>query len=69
MDICCGRQILDMIFLAKEMIREKVRLEGIAIMIDLVRAYDYFDWHFVEYNIGTKWSWILECISKRSFPC
>lgn len=49
-----GRQILDTVLLANEVVDEFVnnKREGIACKLDMEKAYDHVNWNFVDYMLG-----------------
>ncbi|MCI32279.1 RNA-directed DNA polymerase (Reverse transcriptase), partial [Trifolium medium] len=66
-----GRQILDGVLIANEVIDEAKRLKKKVLLfkVDFEKAYDSVDWDFLDFVMGkmhfpTKWrNWIRECIS------
>ena len=70
-----GRQILDGVLIDNELIdsRKRSKDEGVIFKIDLEKAYDHVEWHFVDYMLfrfgfGEIWRrWNYECISTTSF--
>ena len=70
-----GRQILDVVLIANEVVDEKRRSgeEGIVFKIDFEKAYDHVDWGFLEHvlerkGFSLKWrSWMRGCLSSTSF--
>ena len=70
-----GRQILDGVLLANELIysRIKAKENGILCKIDIEKAYDHVDWNFLDYvlsrmGFGSKWRfWVKTCIATASF--
>lgn len=68
----CGRQIVDGILIANELIdgREKSRKPGLVCKIDMEKAYDMVDWDFLRWvlvkkGFGTKW--IMRCLFHPHF--
>ena len=70
-----GRQILDAVLIANEMVDEKRRSgeEGIVFKINFEKAYDHVDWGFLEHvlerkGLSPKWrSWMRCCLSSTRF--
>ena len=63
-----GRQILDVVLVANKMVEDYKRCnkEGLIFKIDFEKAYDNFNWDFLNFvlqkkNFGSKWrSWIRD---------
>ena len=69
-----GRQILDAVLIANEVVDEKrSEEEGIVFKIDFEKAYDHVDWSFFDHvlerkGFSPKWrSWVRGCLSSTSF--
>ncbi|RVX06252.1 Transposon TX1 uncharacterized 149 kDa protein [Vitis vinifera] len=70
-----GRQILDAVLIANEVVDEKRRSgeEGVVFKIDFEKAYDHVDWGFLDHvlqrkGFSQKWrSWMRGCLSSSSF--
>ncbi|RVW28239.1 hypothetical protein CK203_083670 [Vitis vinifera] len=70
-----GRQILDAILIANEVVDEKRRSgeEGVVFKIDFEKTYDHVDWGFLDHvlqrkGFSQKWrSWMRGCLSSSSF--
>ena len=66
-----GRQILDIVLIANEMVDEKRRLGEES--VGFQKAYDHVDWGFLVHTLdrkgfSTRWrSWIRGCLSSTSF--
>lgn len=52
-----GRQILDAVLLANEMVNDLVacKKEGIMCKLDIEKAYDHVNWYFVDYILWVNW--------------
>lgn len=69
-----GRQILDGVLIANEMIDEvqKCSKEAILFKVDFEKAYDSMDWKYLDWimeqmGFECKWrEWILECLSSKT---
>ena len=69
-----GRQILDVVLIANEVVNEKRRMrdKGVVFKIDFEKAYDHVDWGFLEHvlerkGFSPKWrSWMRGCHSSTS---
>ncbi|RVX16773.1 LINE-1 retrotransposable element ORF2 protein [Vitis vinifera] len=67
-----GRQILDAVLIANEVVDEK-RRSGVVFKIDFEKAYDHVDWGFLDHvlqrkGFSQKWrSWMRGCLSSSSF--
>ena len=70
-----GRQILDAVLIANEIVNEKRRLgkEGVVFKIDFEKAYDHVSWDFLDHVLEMKefslrWrKWMRGCLSSVSF--
>ncbi|RVW76917.1 hypothetical protein CK203_051555 [Vitis vinifera] len=70
-----GRQILDAVLIANEVVDEKRRSgeEGVVFKIDFEKAYDHVEWGFLDHvlqrkGFSQKWrSWMRGCLSSSSF--
>ncbi|RVW83327.1 LINE-1 retrotransposable element ORF2 protein [Vitis vinifera] len=70
-----GRQILDAVLIANEIVDEKRRSgeEGVVFKIDFEKAYDYVKWDFLDHvlekkGFSSKWrSWMRGCLSSVSY--
>ncbi|KAI5349821.1 hypothetical protein L3X38_002710 [Prunus dulcis] len=70
-----GRQILDAVLIANEVVEESRRLNksGMVFKIDLEKAYDHVEWRFVNEvlirkGFGDRWrSWIRGCLETANF--
>ncbi|RVX19456.1 LINE-1 retrotransposable element ORF2 protein [Vitis vinifera] len=70
-----GRQILDAVLIANEIVDEKKRSgeEGVVFKIDFEKAYDHVSWDFLDHvmekkGFNPKWrKWIRGCLSSVSF--
>ena len=70
-----GRQILDAILIANELVYEKRRSReaGVVFKIDFEKAYDHVDWGFLDHvlerkGFSSRWrSWIRGCLSSTTF--
>ena len=70
-----GRQILDAVFIANEIVDEKRRLgeEGVVFKIDFEKAYNHVSWDFLDHVLEKKgfsprWrKWMRSCLSTVSF--
>ncbi|RVW78875.1 LINE-1 retrotransposable element ORF2 protein [Vitis vinifera] len=70
-----GRQILDAVLIANEVVDEKRRSgeEGVVFKIDFEKAYDHVEWGFLDHvlqrkGFNQKWrSWMRGCLSSSSF--
>ena len=70
-----GRQILDVVLTANEIVDEKRRLEeeGVVFKIDFEKAYDHVTWDFLDHVLEKKgfsprWrKWMRGCLSSVSF--
>ncbi|RVX10323.1 putative ribonuclease H protein [Vitis vinifera] len=70
-----GRQILDAVLMANEIVDEKRRSreEGVVFKIDFEKAYDHVKWDFLDHMLekkgfSLKWrSWMRGCLSSVSF--
>ncbi|RVX22450.1 putative ribonuclease H protein [Vitis vinifera] len=70
-----GRQILDAVLIANEVVDEKRRSgeEGVVFKIDFKKTYDHVDWSFLDHvlqrkGFSQKWrSWMRGCLSSSSF--
>ena len=70
-----GRQILDSMLIANDIVDEKKRSreEGVVFKIDFEKAYDHVEWGFLDHvferkSFSKKWrSWIRGCLSSMSF--
>ena len=70
-----GRQILDAVLIANDIVDEKKRSkeEGVVFKIDFEKAYDHVEWGFLDHvferkSFTKKWrSWIRGCLSSMSF--
>ncbi|RVW29274.1 hypothetical protein CK203_113578 [Vitis vinifera] len=70
-----GRQILDAILIANEIVDEKRRLgkEGVVFKIDFEKAYDHVNWDFLDHVLEKKgfsprWrTWMRGCLSMVSY--
>ena len=70
-----GRQILDVVLIANEVVDEKRRSggEGVVFKIDFEKAYDHVEWGFLDHvlqrkRFSQKWrSWMRDCLSSSSF--
>ena len=69
-----GRQILDAVLIANELVDSTMRKEqGLVCKLDIEKAYDSISWEFLyqvmnRMGFGTRWlSWIKWCISTASF--
>ncbi|RVW94701.1 Protein transport protein Sec24-like CEF [Vitis vinifera] len=70
-----GRQILDVVLIANELVYEKRRSreEGLVFKIDFEKAYDHVDWGFLDHvlerkGFSSRWrSWIRGCLSSTTF--
>ena len=69
-----GKQILDAVLIANEVVDEKRRSggEGVVFKIDFEKAYDHVDWGFLDHvlqrkRFSQKWrSWMRGCLSSSS---
>ncbi|KAL5714065.1 hypothetical protein ACHQM5_016077 [Ranunculus cassubicifolius] len=74
-DFMKGRQIIDCCLVANELIDSKRKQGGggMAVKIDMMKAYDHVSWNFLEWvmikmGFGSKWRrWIRICISNARF--
>ena len=70
-----GRQILDAVLIANELVDSTMRRkeQGLVCKLDIEKAYDSISWEFLyqvmnRMGFGTRWlSWIKWCISTASF--
>ncbi|RVX23043.1 LINE-1 retrotransposable element ORF2 protein [Vitis vinifera] len=70
-----GRQILDAVLIANEIVDEKRRSgeEGVVFKIDFEKAYDHVSWDFLDHvlemkGFGSRWrKWMSGCLSSVSF--
>ena len=70
-----GRQILDAILIANELVDEKRRSreEGLVFKIDFEKAYDHIDWDFLDHvlkrkGFSSRWRpWMRGCLSSTMF--
>ena len=70
-----GRQILDAVLIANEIVDEKRRTgeEGVVFKIDFEKAYDHVSWDFLDHvmemkGFGIRWrKWMRGCLSSVSF--
>ncbi|RVX22620.1 putative ribonuclease H protein [Vitis vinifera] len=70
-----GRQILDAVLIANEIVDEKKRSgeEGVVFKIDFEKAYDHVSWDFLDHvmekkGFNPRWrNWIRGCLSSVSF--
>ncbi|RVW46685.1 LINE-1 retrotransposable element ORF2 protein [Vitis vinifera] len=70
-----GRQILDAVLIANEIVDEKRRSgeEGVVFKIDFEKAYDHVSWDFLDHvlemkGFGIRWrKWMRGCLSSVSF--
>ncbi|RVW64166.1 Transposon TX1 uncharacterized 149 kDa protein [Vitis vinifera] len=70
-----GRQILDAVLIANEIVNERRRLgeEGVVFKIDFEKAYDHVKWDFLDHVLEKKgfsprWrKWMSGCLSSVSF--
>ncbi|WKA03325.1 hypothetical protein VitviT2T_021440 [Vitis vinifera] len=70
-----GRQILDAVLIANEIVDEKKRSgeEGVVFKIDFEKAYDHVSWDFLDHvmekkGFNPRWrKWIRGCLSSVSF--
>ncbi|RVW71546.1 Transposon TX1 uncharacterized 149 kDa protein [Vitis vinifera] len=70
-----GRQILDAVLIANEIVDEKKRSgeEGVVFKIDFEKAYDHVKWDFLDHvlekkGFSPKWrSWMRGCLSSVSY--
>ncbi|RVX22267.1 Transposon TX1 uncharacterized 149 kDa protein [Vitis vinifera] len=70
-----GRQILDVVLIANEIVDEKRRSgeEGVVFKIDFKKAYDYVSWDFLDHVLEKKefdpsWrKWMSGCLSSVSY--
>ncbi|RVW50857.1 Transposon TX1 uncharacterized 149 kDa protein [Vitis vinifera] len=70
-----GRQILDAVLIANEIVDEKKRSgeEGVVFKIDFEKAYDHVKWDFLDHvlekkGFSSKWrSWMRGCLSSVSY--
>nr|CAN75609.1 hypothetical protein VITISV_002943 [Vitis vinifera] len=70
-----GRQILDAVLIANEVVDEKRRSgeEGVVFKIDFEKAYDHVEWGFLDHvlqrkGFSQKWrAWMRGCLSSSSF--
>ncbi|RVW99583.1 Transposon TX1 uncharacterized 149 kDa protein [Vitis vinifera] len=70
-----GRQILDAVLIANEIVDEKRRSgkEGVVFKIDFEKAYDHVKWDFLDHvlekkGFSSKWrSWMRGCLSSVSY--
>ena len=70
-----GRQILDLVLIANEVVEEyrSKKKEGIVFKIDFEKAYDHISWEFLEFvmerkGFGDRWrKWISGCLSSANF--
>ncbi|KAJ9691733.1 hypothetical protein PVL29_013809 [Vitis rotundifolia] len=70
-----GRQILDAVLIANEIVDEKKRSgeEGVVFKIDFEKAYDHVSWDFLDHVLEKKgfsprWrKWMRDCLSSVSF--
>ena len=70
-----GRQILDAILIANELVDKKRRSreEGLVFKIDFEKAYDHIDWDFLDHvlerkGFSSRWrSWMRGCLSSTMF--
>ncbi|RVW74639.1 Transposon TX1 uncharacterized 149 kDa protein [Vitis vinifera] len=70
-----GRQILDAVLIANEIVDEKRRSgeEGVVFKIDFEKAYDHVSWDFLDHvlemkGFGLRWrKWMRGCLSSVSF--
>ena len=70
-----GRQILDAVLIANEIVDEKRRSgeEGVVFKIDFKKAYDHVKWDFLDHvlekkGFSSKWrSWMRGCLSSVSY--
>ncbi|XP_028121753.1 uncharacterized protein LOC114318966 [Camellia sinensis] len=66
-----GRQILDVVLVANEVVEEYrgLRNDGVVFKVDFEKAYDHVDWGFVDFvlerkEFGVRWrKWIWGCLS------
>ncbi|WKA03336.1 hypothetical protein VitviT2T_021451 [Vitis vinifera] len=70
-----GRQILDAVLIANEIVDERRRLgeEGVVFKIDFEKAYDHMKWDFLDHvlekkGFGPRWrKWMSGCLSSVSY--
>ncbi|RVW82994.1 Transposon TX1 uncharacterized 149 kDa protein [Vitis vinifera] len=70
-----GRQILDAVVIANEIVDEKRRSgeEGVVFKIDFEKAYDHVSWDFLDHVLEKKWfspswrKWMSGCFSSVSY--